>query len=170
MAFWGLFKKQLPARVNHNFNDDDREFSEEIRRQKRELKRLEFERSRLEAKAELDDLKAEIDAYKQTEEDNEDSSPTDKLLMLLAAKMLGGQADLSGKQTATTVSPNTQTVQPDKISLSDEGITALLKTMPSLVKKQLRNLPDEDLFKLANKQYPQYDEETIRRAVLMLKS
>lgn len=143
----------------HLFTDSDRILATQklkLNQKQREiLKKIELKEMELRLK-ELDQQLQDIS--EPDDKEDEGSDIEDKLMMLMMNKFTQSQSQ--------PPSPNT----PSKPNLPDETIRELVsKMMTSKARKKLSKLSDEALQDLIKSQISQYDDNTIIRAVQIIK-
>jgi len=162
------FKKKLDPRVNHILTDDDRAVSAEIRRNKleiaradKELRILEIEREKAMIQADLNDLM-----------DDGGEDPMTAMLMTLLAPKLKEMipAMIPNKLANSENSPQSVGPQIAGTNLSDEQLKKIYDRLPGHIKKQARNMPDEEIRTFIVASLPAIDEDTINRAVTLVKT
>lgn len=172
MGFFDWFKKKK-ATVPHDLNDDDRDLSLQVRRNnaliRQKRQELEFERMRLEHQLEIEKLQRELDELRaEGEDDEEDDAPdgTDAIMAALVGSILQGKNPV--------VSPNQGPQQPETIvpktrKYSDEEIRVLLEAVPKHYRAIMKKLPDDALLARARQYAPDADEESLNRAISMVR-
>jgi hypothetical protein len=161
-------KKYVP---NHVFSDDERESGLEIQKLKREQKKLKETMEVEKLKLEVDMLRAEIDEKRsELYDDDEDVEPQDlmnpdALFMSLIGKILGGNMQV--QQPMNPVPISTPVVA--KKSLSNEELLELKKAIDPKHLKLIKVAPKEILESEIRKRLPEVDDDTITRAMAMLK-
>jgi len=171
----GIFNKK--KKTNRTVTDEQRESSLESRRLNAELKQLkqELETEKLRQQHELSMMRLEeeklklqdkIADYTEYEEENEtEGLSMEKILMsIITSKLAGGV--LSSPLTPNSLEIDT----PASPSFSDEEIQYFINQMPKAQLKQAKKMPDSLLKKTILSQVPNADEETIQRAITLIKA
>jgi len=186
MGLFNIFKKK-DNRNNYTFGDTDRELSAEIRKQKAEynkarqeldLKLLTLENKKKQIELEADIAEAsqrlkEISGY-DDEEEEEPETNNDFTSIISAIPMLM-QTFNNQNQTpnSNTVSVVTTPPQPIKqelgVSLSDEELQNMYKQIPKTAKAIAKTMSDETLKNYLKGQIPNLDEDTINRAIALVR-
>jgi len=186
-----LLKKVVPKKKEteeeqrpYQFTDEDREKSAQLRLMRAELKKLEKETKLDELKEELEFKKEELRLRREkrlmelSENPNDSSSMEDKLMMLILAPILSklGMNTLapdgvisSAAAVGLSSSPLAKETAAASMSLSDDILKQLLGKVPKSYLKIAKKMQKEELELLIKNQLPLVDEDTINRAILLLK-
>ena len=177
MGFFDFFKKKDPRGMNHSISDDERTLAAEVKHAKaeiaREKARLELELMRLRVEKEKTELQAQIenarDALAEFREsaDDETGDSADSILMALLTQILnknppnsmggGGNVAISREST------------PPQQHLTDAQINDIWQSMPHAAQKVARKLPDEQLKIYIKSNLPNIDDDSINRAIILIK-
>jgi len=169
LFFW---KKREPG---HSFNQEDRELSAEIRKGKAEImkqkQQLELELMRLKVQKEKEELLLQIaqtkDAMSEFMEEEEplnpDSSMQDTLMLTLLGKFLGNNS------TPPQTLPQPQEAPIQKIHLSDEQLKEIYEKVPRSARKIAKSFSEEQLQTYIRSYIPTIDQESLERAVIIVK-
>lgn len=164
IIMWKLFcfKRE---KTGHILSDDDRERSAETRRQNAELKKIifdtkkiELEALKLEKEAYIQDLRNEL--YPQDDED-EDNNIENTLLMSILTPLI---SKLKQPQQETPIQTDKTSVSMDNVAIKE-----VLAKLPKQYLKIGKKLPPEQLTGIIKQQIPLLDEESIIRAIKIIK-
>jgi G3E family GTPase len=167
MRFLGFVieRKKKDNRHNYDFSDLDREQAVQKRKVNAELRKVKQEIEIAKAKAELYDLQEILEEYNAEEEPAEEIKEGLSLEDTLLLKLLGG-VNLSGIQTPI----QTATEEKKPFSLSDEEIRSFIVSQPKAAIKAAKALPDAILKERIKAQLPEIDEDSVNRAIAILRS
>jgi hypothetical protein len=167
MGFFSrFFKNRRPS-----FSDEDRELSAQIRQQKAELSRLKNERDaelhklrtekeKLELQAEIADIRDEL--YGDDDEQTPDSIVLGLLSQFLLKQQEHGYQAQKSQGAAVAVSPNTSI-------LTDKELRDIWENLPIKTKAVARNVSDDTLRSYIKTQIPGIDEQTLEKAILIVR-
>lgn len=167
MGFLDWFKRK--EHPGHILDDEDRKIGVETRQMrslaKREKEKLELERERLNHEIEMMRMRAELeelqaDLYGDEEDEQPEGTSNEALLASVLMPMLTRQQ---------APPPPPAPVMPAKRTYSDAEISALLGAIPKNLRKVVKKLPDEALIARAQQYAPDADENTISRALEMIR-
>lgn len=163
IVMWKLFRSKR-KKTGHTLSDDDRERSAETRRQNAELKKIifdtrkiELEALKLEKEADIQDLRNEL--FPQDDED-EENNIEDTLLMSILTPLI-----------SKLQQPQETPIQTDKtsVSMDNVAIKEVLAKLPKQYLKMGKKLPPEQLTGIIKQQIPLLDEESVIRAIKIIK-
>lgn len=130
------------------------------------LKQLRETKERQLEEQKIADLEAEM--YEDEEEDTNSGNFEDEVMKALLLPML--QQKLNPSATLSTSQGNAQptTVEYPSVSLTDEALRELKDKIPKNILDNLKTVSDETKKQLIRAQYPQLDEDTLNRAVVVI--
>lgn len=173
MSLLDIFRKKIPPGMKaHQLDDVDREISLQTRQIRAEIKR-EIEQQRLiqqqlrtkKFELEIAQQEAELEAYKEEfGQGDPDELETQIMQNFLMPKL---QQKQQGETQQQVLIQN-----PDfaKISVTDEELKQIMNNIPRSVLKMARKIQDVPLKKLVAGYMPGVNDDTLNRAVLLLKS
>jgi hypothetical protein len=165
-------KKSQKYGKNYDFTDEDRDVSAELRRQKAELSKLKMEkdaelyklkieREKLALLDEIDDLKAAMNETDDYADGTGGGSDIDKLLLgILAPILLKSKEVTTPPQKAPAATPSNITI---------EQLREIWENLPGKTRSIARNVSDDTLKAYIRAQMPALDEETINKAVVVVR-
>lgn len=143
----------------HVLTDEERESGYQLRAMRMEQKRMQQEialmreQSRLEeARSDLEDMRSRM--YGDDDEEEEDDSLTKMLLPILMA----------GKQQ-----PQQQQTTPVQVNLTDDEIKNIIAQVPKKYLKLAKKMDNSTIEKYIRMQQPNVSQDTINRAISMVK-
>lgn len=177
--FW---KKKATEKQRYTFTDEDRETSSEIRNAKKELEllkiqrenelhKLRMEKAKLELQEEINELKGLYDDVEEYS-DNEDGGVSE-LIKILVPLFVKNQTPASVVVSPPQVNNSDASItssEPQKRSIPDEQLQDIWKNTPAIAKKFAKNASDDSLKVLLIKQLPDVDDDTIARALKIIRT
>lgn len=177
---FGWFKKDKNGqRRGHNFTEEERELSTvkkleaDIRRAR--IRKLQEKLQRIKDEQEIEDLEEQVervegDFYGEEDDEEEEgefpsaiASP-DALFGEIVMRVLSA----SNAQKDVPAAASRQ-----KKTLTDDELRAMLAEIPAAYRKKAKKMTNEELISLAQQLKPEifeeYDDETIKRALLIVK-
>lgn len=168
MGIFNFWKKKT-KKPDYEFSDDDRALAQQQRQDRAELARLEREIRRMdmqyqleERKARLNDLKSEL--YGDDEEEGEGNSWENMLMPILAQYLSKGQGI---PVQATSESPQGST---EAIHLTDEQLINLKSQIPKQYLSIAKTLDDTTLISYIRQKIGVLDEDTLNRALQLIRA
>ena len=182
MGMFNFWKKQSKSTIT----DEQRQSSIETRRLNSELKQLrtEYEKQKLREQYELEslrmqedklklqqkisELKQDLEPEEYEEEDEEEELSLEKVLQMVLMQKLIPQ----GSETVTAqnvITPNSPQTVSEPLILSDDEIKDYLRTLSKQQLKQAKLMPNSVLSKLIKTQLPSIEDDTLNRAITLLK-
>ena len=157
----------------HTLTDEDREASLATRKAKAELKKIELdiaktqlESKKMEARADLEALRDTL--YPPTETTEE--SRWEQIIMGLLSGMNKSQP-VAGSNTSTmqseVIPPHSQ--EPATMSIDDEELRNILDTIPKKYIKMGKKMSDEQLTTYIKNHLPLADDDTVSRAIAIVR-
>jgi hypothetical protein len=174
MALFGLIKTDFERKKEElelQYLKDKNEQELDLKRRKKELflrvdeKKAQLEEEILNYKIEEQRAKLE-EALGDDEEELETGNAADNMLLQLGSKLLSTNSPQNSSVSAPIV---TQNVEISKQTLTDEEIKALWDSLPADKKAIARIASDSQVKDYLNKNYPAIDDETIIRAIKLIK-
>lgn len=176
----GVFLRKIfglkDARNNHTFTDAENEAAIELHKSAAEIKRqkqaLDLELYKLRMEAEKLDLQRQIESAKQALEDltgdyeEETSGSADNVLIGLLTAIMSKNNLTSPGLNAAADSHNTQ---PTPQHLTDAELNNIWDNLPSKAQKYARKMNDSSLSAFIKGQMPALDDDSIKRAVLIVR-
>lgn len=167
MGFWKSFINPRRAKLEREANEMLEIQQAQRRQMLAEIKRLEHETRVLQQKQEIARLEQEIAELKGEDDDEEEEGETDNIFLnTILQKFLNPQAQ---QGSVSSVSGEVLDIPPMQgVTLTDEQITATLKSLPAKYLKMARFMPDETLKGVISKQ-GNFSEDTIARAIKQIR-
>ena len=179
MSFFDIFRKKQddyePGRRErpYKFSDDDRRLSAEVRRKKAELQmeidKLNAEKEKLRLNTEIEELKQQYEDLTASDEEEppQGGSTADTLLTALLAMILKGNTS----PTPQPITPQPQiSGSPVANALSDEQLQEIWGNIPEMYKQKAKKMKDADLANFIKFQMPTADQDTIERAIRIVRA
>lgn len=169
MGFFDWFKRK--DHPGHILDDEDRKIGVETRqlrsRVKQEKDKLELERAKLEHELEMMRMRADLEAlqdelYGDEDEEEPAGGSNEALLASILMPMLTKQQAPPQQQITPPA--------PSKRHYSDAEIHTLLEMIPRSMRKIAKKLPDDALIARARQHAPDADDETIEKAISIVRS
>lgn len=153
--FWGLFKKN----TKHILDDDDREKAAELNRLRWAKRRenLELQASIEALKLKKQQLALEMDIKEMSGDEGEGNDDDAVFMSLLSGVFNRGG---NGESSPVALPPNVE-----KIHLSDDEITNLLKTVPKPALKAAKMMSRESIASFIRQKIGDLDDDTMNRAL-----
>lgn len=174
MGLLDVFKRKEPAKKRHSFTDDDRMLSAEKRKLKQrldlEILKLETTRDKLSLQAEIEQATQELQELRGDYDDEEPSgsSVEDTLITTLLTKVLSGQQQTTSSQVSPTLT--TSSVAPLGVEMSNEQLETIWGSLPKKQQKIAKDMDDEQLKQLIKGQIPNVNDDTLVRAIGIVRS
>lgn len=182
MALFDIFKKKevLPGRVNHDFDETDRQISLErrqlnamLRNQRFEIEKLQLEQQKLELQQEIDDIKAGIAEYSSEDTDEDSGSPMEAMFMKIMTQILSKSQPLgTAKESPSSVSSlnAAMSVSPPEVELTEIQLKQIWKETPKLYKEASKKLSDEQLKGYVKQQIPNISNASLLNAIKVIRN
>jgi len=168
-AWYGLIGRDISTvkpkdpRANHDFSDEDREYSADMRKIRQETKLLKEKMQLMQQKRELEELKDEL--YGQENEGGDDDEQTQILQYLTPIlASIGNKGGAPSKSPPTMQNTPSQTPQ----TLSDDDIRAFIVKQPRSIIKLAKTMPKELVKRKVLCEIPMTDEEFERAHAILL--
>jgi len=176
MGFFEFFKskkKPKASSFSEDSNEDDtlrriQKKQKELRKEKlalweQQLDSLRMKQEQLKMEAEIAEIESQLSQF--DEEDGEDSDSQDPMSPEALLTGIVAQSFASPKQAVS----QEQQGQTTMLTFTDEQIRQLKENMPSAYKLQLHILSDDQVKAMIKMKYPQVDNDTLNRAVGILR-
>jgi hypothetical protein len=165
---WFKGKKEETEYKPHLFTDEERGLSAEKRKLKNqldmELMRLGAERDKITMQRDIEQARQDLENLQSDGiEEEGSSSMEDTLLATLLGKVLQGN-----KGNTDTVIP-VQPVQVEQVSLPNEQLAEIWKKLPNHVKAMAKRMDDTQLASTIKGQIPNIDQDTLQRAIILVR-
>lgn len=164
----GWLKKLFHSREYNEIDDIEQKINAERRLMlKQRLARLKNLREEEKLRQEEADLETELGEYEEDDEEEAQTMPEtpEALMMTLINSALAGKKSSSEKQN-TLVSSSSLPASP---KISDEELKSLKTQIPKTYLKIAKKMNDEQLSNQIKKQIGEVDEETIKRAIKIIR-
>jgi len=166
-AWYGLIGRDISTikpkdpRANHDFSDEDREYSADMRKIRQETKLIREKMQLMEQKRELEELKSEL--YSK-ENDGDDDDEQTQIMQYLTPIL----ANIGNKGGAPSITPTIQSPPQTPQTLSDDDIRAFIVKQPRSVIKLAKTMPKELVKRKVLCEIPMSDEEFERAHAILL--
>jgi len=180
LRFWGKNrKKTIENKSKYDFSDLDRAHSKEVLHKKsevkREFERLQCERELLQIQKLREELNEEMSEYYGDDEDDEENPKNPQSFDALAVEFFSRVLDKKMPRDQSqgfdpSQSHNLQNQVPEKTELTDEQILQYLNSIPPQHIEIAKTKTDHELYEKITSEHPNIGEQSIRRAILVLRS
>lgn len=178
MAIWDFFKtrkKPKASSLSEDSSEDEilkriQKKQKEMRKEKlalweQQLDNLRMRQEQLKMEKEIADIESQLSEFDFEDDDGEDSNSSDPMSPEALLTGIVTSSLAAPKQTITTEAPG----QTSLLTFSDEQIRQLKEQLPSIYKMQLHILSDDQVKAMIKMKFPQVDNDTLNRAVGILR-
>jgi hypothetical protein len=175
--FKGKQTEAAKERTQHSFDDEDRRASAVIRRarQEAELSRIRMEQEINNLRLKQEQIRLQQDIEDMMADDDEDYDNDDKDLQMM--RMFKPAIDALSRKIAPEYSPNKASSlsqvsenPPSKEDLSNEELKQIWSMTPKLYRDRAKTFSDSQIKIFVSSQFPNWSDDTISRAVAIVRA
>jgi hypothetical protein len=183
LGFWSFFRGKRAKKPKNGSemaesDPDLKNLERSIRKTRaeiyrRRLEEIQAKQEEILLEEEIQRAEAQLNDFEDDEDDDDGVNPADavmnpdRLLMGLLNKILS-KPSLTPPSVAAAVPPSPP-AQTAKISYTDDQIRQFKKQIPTSYQKQIFKMPDDEIVSALLDRFPDLDNDTIKRAVPILK-
>jgi len=159
----------------HSFDDDDREYSKSKRDLRMKYDLMDLEQAQAEHNLRMKQIELDLQKVAQDGEPKDGGlfggGGMDQMLMLLMMKAMGGNVPTMAPATSAQapIQPQVQQVQASSLELSDEQLREYWDSLNVFKKRAAKKMNDEQIAVLLKNQMPGIGDDTIVRALKIVR-